>query len=93
MLTSTLSVEELNAHGKRLATSAYKYTRYAMNAVKTAENIGVYALFIPEILTPYNLQVVRFYTEETQRATDIADMSYCFRPPAESFQFFRAVWT
>ncbi|KAL9544510.1 hypothetical protein MBANPS3_007582 [Mucor bainieri] len=40
------------------ATPASKYVRYAQNIVKAAEKIGVYALFIPEILTPYALQII-----------------------------------
>ncbi|KAK4514119.1 uncharacterized protein ATC70_006127 [Mucor velutinosus] len=50
--------EELNAHGKRIATPVYKYARYAQNVVEAAEKIGVYVLFIPEILTPYALQAI-----------------------------------
>ncbi|GAN10219.1 hypothetical protein MAM1_0331c09757 [Mucor ambiguus] len=52
--------EELKAHGKQVATPIYKYARYAQSVVRAAEEIGVYVLFIPEVLGPYTLQTIKY---------------------------------
>lgn len=58
------------AHGQRIATPVCKYIHYAQTVVQAADKIGVYALFMPEVVSPYGFQIVGLHRDTQSQQED-----------------------